>query len=50
MPPSTVEKYKEEICFMVETNNTCMKVVISNIKLIEYMGYEMSADLIEGYA
>ena len=28
IPPSLVEKYKEDICFMVETNFTCMEAVI----------------------
>ena len=45
-----VEKYKEEIFFMVETDFTCMEVVISRVKFIEPMGYEMNAKLIEGYA
>ena len=50
IPPILVEKYKEDICFMVETDFTCMEVVIPRVKFIEPMGYEMSANLIEGYA
>ena len=50
IPPSLVEKYKDDICFMVETNFTYMEVVIPRMKFIEPMGYEMSAELIEGYA
>ena len=49
IPPAFVEMYKEEICFMVETNFTCMEVVIPRVKFIEPMGYELSAKLIEGY-
>ena len=45
-----VEKYRYEICFMVETNYTYMEVVIPRVKFIEPMGYEMSVELIEGYA
>ena len=47
--PTLVEKYKEDICFMVETNCTCMEVVVLRVKFIEPMGYEMSEELIEGY-
>ena len=47
--PSLVEKYKHDICFMVETEFTCMEAVIPRIKFIKPMGYEMSAELIEGY-
>ena len=49
IPPSLFEKYKEDIFFMVEIDFTCMEVVILRMKLIEPMGYEMSAELIEGY-
>ena len=45
-----VEKYKDDLCFMVETDNTCMEAVIPRVKLIDPMGYEMSVELIEGYA
>ena len=50
IPPALVEKYKEEICLMVETDFTCMEAVIIRVKFIEPMGYEMSEELIEGYA
>ena len=50
IPLALVEKYKEDICFMVETDFTCMEAVISRVKFIEPMGYEMSEELIEGYA
>ena len=50
IPPTLVEKYKDELCFMVETNFTCMEVVVPRVKFIEPMGYEMSKDLIERYA
>ena len=50
IPPSMVEKYKDEICLMVETDYTCMEAVIPRVKFIEPMGYEMSSELIEGYA
>ena len=49
IPPSLVEKYKEDICFMVETDFTCMEVVIPRMKFIEPVRYEISAELIEGY-
>ncbi len=35
---------------MVETNFTCMEAIIPRVKFIEPMGYEMSVELIEGYA
>lgn len=28
IPPALVEKYKDELFFMVETNFTCMEVVV----------------------
>ena len=49
IPPSLVEKYKDDICFMVETDFTCMEVIIPRMKFIEPMGYEMSTKIIEGY-
>ena len=48
IPPILIEKYKDELCFMVETDFTCMEVVVPRVKFIEPMGYEMSAKLIEG--
>ena len=42
IPPSMVEKYKDDFCFMVGTNNTYMEVVIPRVKFMEPMGYEMS--------
>ena len=44
-----VEKYKQDISFMVETDHTCMEVVVPRMKFIKIMGYEMSLELIEGY-
>ena len=49
IPPTLVEKYKEETCFMVETNFTCMEEIIPRFKFIEPMGYEMSVEMIEVY-
>ena len=43
IPPALVEKYKDELCFMV-------KIDFPWVKFIEPMGYEMSEELIEGYA
>ena len=40
IPPALVEKYKEDICFMVETNFTCMEVMVPRVMFIELMGYE----------
>ena len=48
--PSLVEKYKQDICFMVETDHTCMEAMVPRVKFIKPMRYEMSAKLIEGYA
>ena len=45
-----VEKYKDNLCFMVEIDDTYMEAVIPRVKFIEPMGYEMSAKLFEGYA
>ena len=45
IPLALVEKYKEDICFMVETNFTCMEAVVPRVNFIEPIGYEMS----EGY-
>ena len=39
-----VEKYKDEICFMLKIHTTCMEVVEPS------MSYEMIEDFIEGYA
>ena len=50
IPPMLVEKYKDEPCFMVEIDFTCKEVVVPRVKFIEPMGYEMSEELIEGYA
>lgn len=47
--PSLVEKYKDDICFMIETNVTCMGEMELRVKFIDPMGYEMSEDVIEGY-
>ena len=44
-----VEKYKDEICFMVEADITSMEVVEPRVKFIEPMGYEISEEIIEGY-
>ena len=43
IPPTIVQKYKDELCFMVESDFTCMETVIPRVKFIEPMGYEMSA-------
>ena len=49
IPLALVEKYKDELCFMVEIDFICMEIVVPRVKFIEPMGYEMSEDLIEGY-
>ena len=33
IPPTIVKKYSEEICFMVETDSTCMEVVTNSLSL-----------------
>ena len=50
IPPTIVEKYSQEIRFMVERDFTCMEVVIPRVKFIEPMGYEMSVDILEEFA
>ena len=35
---------------MVEIDHTCMEAEVPRMKFIEPMGYEMSIELIEGYA
>ena len=48
--PNMVEKYKDEICFMVETDTTCMEPIKPRVKFIKPMSYEMIEDLIGAYA
>lgn len=48
--PILVDKYKDELFFMVEIDFTCMEVVVPQVKFIEPMAYEMSEELIEGCA
>ena len=50
IPPVLVEKYKDELCFMVEIDFTCMEAIVPRVKFIEPMGYEMSEEIIEWYA
>ena len=45
-----VEKYKDYLCFMLETNKNYMEKMIPRVKFIEPMVYEMNTKLIEGYA
>ena len=35
---------------MVEIDHTCMEAIVPRVKFIKPMGYEMSAELIDGYA
>ena len=39
IPESIVEKYKDNIFFMVETDSTCMEVVEPRTKWIHPLGY-----------
>ena len=50
IPPVLIEKYKNELCFMVEMDKIYMEDAEPNVKFIEPMGYKMSEELIEGYA
>ena len=50
IPLAHVEKYKDEIWFMVQIDFTCIEAIIPRVKFIEPMGYEKSEHLIEGYA
>lgn len=47
--PALVEKYKNDICFIIETNVTYMEAVEPRVKFIDPMGYEMIEELIEVY-
>ena len=35
IPPTLVEKYKDELCFMVEIHFTCMEAIVPWVKFIE---------------
>ena len=50
IPPSMVEKFKDDICCMLEIDKTYKEAMEPRVKFIEPMGYEMSIELIEGYA
>lgn len=50
IPESIVEKYKDSICFMVETDTTCMEAVEPRIKWIHPLGYEVEEPILEAYA
>ena len=45
-----VEKYNNDLFFMVETYYTCIESMKPRVKFIEIMGYEMSTKIIERYA
>ena len=49
IPPILVEKYKDDILFVVESNIACMEAVEPRVNFIDPMGYEMSEELIKGY-
>lgn len=49
IPPSLVEKYKDDICFMVEIDVTCMEAMKPRVKFVEPICYEISEELIESY-
>lgn len=50
IPKSIVEKYKDTICFMVETDTTCMEAVEPRTKWIHPLGYEVEEPILEAYA
>lgn len=50
IPPTLVDKYSNDICFIVEIGVTFMEAIEPRVIFIDHMGYEMSEDLIEGYA
>lgn len=39
-----VEDYEQEICFLVDTEHTLIKVVEPRTKWLDYMGYEIDID------
>lgn len=45
-----VEKYKDTICFMVETNTTCIEEVEPRTKWIYPLAYEVEEPILESYA
>lgn len=49
IPESIVEKYKHTICFMVETDTTCMEAVEPRNKWIHPLGYEVEEQVLEAY-
>ena len=50
LPPSIIEKYEDELCFMVEKDLTCIGEVEPRVKFIDPMSYEVSEHMIEGCA
>lgn len=46
IPLVLVDKYNDDLCFMVETDFTCMEAVVPRVKFIEPMGYEMSEEYV----
>lgn len=49
IPENIVEKYKDTICFMVETDTTCMEAVEPRTKWIHPLGYEVKDPILEAY-
>lgn len=49
VPPLVVRKYKDDICFMVDTNFTYVEEVEPRMLYVETLGYEATEDEIEGY-
>lgn len=49
IPQAIVEKYKNEICFMVETDFTFIEAVESRVEFIDPLGYEVLEVEVEEY-
>lgn len=49
IPKSVVEKYKDELCFMVDTNFTYMEAVTPRVIYVDPLGYDITEEIIESY-
>lgn len=49
IPKSLVEKYIDDICFIVETKKTYIEAIKPRVMYVELLGYEVRQKLIDGY-
>ena len=50
IPKPMVEKYKDELCFMVDTDFTSMETSTPKVMYVDPLGYEITKEKIEVYA